>query len=339
MKKLKQKLKRLPFYITIWKSKLHILLNKRKIEKKVGIVSCDQWKGKMKDDILLKCALEQMNVQADIISWQDKKKGFTTYDALIVTTIWGFHRHLTQFYDWLKQIENHHILILNEISLMKDNFDKEKQFELLRKYHIKCVDTVFIEPKKATEEVKRLWEHEYSKYPKIVVKPTISESGNDTYVLGEETSKNSVQIEQLDSLYQNVKGKLMVQPFIEEVQNGELSLILIDGKLTNVMLRYPNIFTKDNQAIYIDIEKLDQKLLTLAHQILKIPEYQDFFYMRIDTIKSKGEYQIMEVELLDPNLYLSFIPNKKQQKETFHFFAESILKRIDKNQKRDKMKS
>lgn len=337
MKKIKQKLKRLPFYITIWKSKLHIFLNKRKIKNRVGIVSCNEWKGKIKDDILLKCALEQINIQADIISWQDNQIDFSYYDALIVTTIWGFHRHLNQFYKWLEQIEDNHILILNDVSLMKDNLDKEKQFELLRENNIRCVDTIFMDPKKVTKEVQQLWKNEYAKYPKIVVKPTISESGNDTYILGEETRKNSVKIEQLDSLYQNVKGKLMVQPFIEEVKNGELSLVFIDGNLSNAILRYPNIFTKENQAIYMDINHLDKQLFTLAQQIVNIPEYQNFFYMRIDTVKTKDEYQIMEVELLDPNLYLSFIPSFKQQKETFRFLAQSILKRIDKNQKSDKM--
>ena len=52
--------------------------------------------------------------------------------------------------------------------------------------------------------------------------------------------------------------------------------------------------------------------------------------MRIDIIKNESNYEIMEVELLDPNLYLNYIPDKKQRKEVYQYFAQSIKKRITK---------
>lgn len=333
------KLKRISFHLLILKAKLHILLNKRKIKHNVAIISCDQWKNKIKDDILLKCTLEQMNVHVDIISWQDQTVDFKKYDALIVRTIWGYHRYWKEFTHWLKKMEKKHIKIMNSIAIIKENLDKEKQFSLLEKYKIKHIETKFIDFNDATKSVQELWNNEYSNYPKIVVKPTISESGNDTYILGDSTKKNSVKVEELSNFYQHTKGKLMVQPFIEEVSNGEYSLIFIDGVLLNAILRYPSIFTKQNSATYIEISTIEEALLKLSYQILKIPLYQEALYIRIDAIKKDDTYQIMEVELIDPDLFFSFIPNKKKQKEALQFFCKRTLKRIDKNQKSDKIKT
>ena len=38
----------------------------------------------------------------------------------------------------------------------------------------------------------------------------------------------------------------------------------------------------------------------------------------------------MEVELLDPNLYLNYIPYKKKKRETYKYFAQRIKKMINK---------
>lgn len=319
---IKTTIKRIPFHIFKWNTKRFVKLHEKEFQKKVAIISTDQYLGKLKDDVYLKCMFSRSKVKTDIVSWQDKNVDFNEYDALIIRSIWGFHHHLEEFEKWLTTIKNNHILLLNPVDMIKDNLDKEKQFQLLDQYQIKHIETTFTESKNIKEVLIK------QKDASIVVKPTISESGNDTYLLGEENKKNNKTIEEIESLLQNVTSKIMVQPFIKEIENGEYSLVFIDGKFQNAVLRYPSIFTNKNTITHL--EQVDPKLYALALQITNIKEYQQSLYMRIDAVKLDDEYQIMEIELTDPDLFFSFIPNHKKRKQTFQFFVDSVLKRIDK---------
>ena len=67
--------------------------------KKVGIVSCDKWKGKIEEDQNLRDTLREMGVEADIISWQ---KPIMEADLLVIRSIWGYQNHYQEFISWLK---------------------------------------------------------------------------------------------------------------------------------------------------------------------------------------------------------------------------------------------
>ena len=59
-------------------------------------------------------------------------------------------------------------------------------------------------------------------------------------------------------------------------------------------------------------------------------EYKDNLYMRIDLVKTNEEYQVMEVELLDPQLFLNSIISIYQKKEAYQTFTKEIINRITK---------
>ncbi len=319
---IKRRIKRIPFHLFKWNTKLYVTLHKKQFTKKIAIVSTDEYLGKQKEDVYLKCMFERSKIKAEIISWKDQNIDFKQYDALIIKSIWGFHHYKKEFENWLNMIIKNHISLFNTANIIKENMDKEKQFKLLDKYNIKHIETTFTEPKNIKEIIKK------QKHSRIVIKPTMSESGNDTYLLGGKSKKNSKTIDEIETLLQNVTSRIMIQPYIKEIENGEYSLVFINGQLKNAVLRYPSIFTQTNTITYL--EQIDPKLSSLAHQIRNIKEYQNHLYMRIDAVKIKDEYQIMEIELIDPDLYLTFIPNKKKRKQTFQFFVDSVLKKIDK---------
>ena len=52
--------------------------------------------------------------------------------------------------------------------------------------------------------------------------------------------------------------------------------------------------------------------------------------MRIDVVQNDSKYEIMEVELLDPNLYLNYIPDKKKKREVYKYFAQRVKQMINK---------
>lgn len=72
---------------------------------KVAIVSCDNWKGKIKEDIYLNDALIKLGIISQIISWEDKDVDFEGYDALILRSVWGYQNKYKEFKEWLLEIQ------------------------------------------------------------------------------------------------------------------------------------------------------------------------------------------------------------------------------------------
>ena len=181
------KIKSTKFRLFKIKNKVTVLLNKRNFTNNIAIISCNKFKNKVKEDLYLKHSLNKMNVNAEIVSWEDKSIDFKKYDALIIKSIWGYDNNLDEFNKWLNYIEKNNIKIFNSIEIIRNNFDKEKQFSILDKYNINHIETIFINKDDTTEIEKML-----KKYNKIVIKPSISESGKNTYIINDLSIKNNI---------------------------------------------------------------------------------------------------------------------------------------------------
>ena len=62
------KIKMINFKLFKIKNKFTILFHQKKFVKLIGIVSCDNLKNKVKEDLYLKNSLNKMNIDAQIIS-------------------------------------------------------------------------------------------------------------------------------------------------------------------------------------------------------------------------------------------------------------------------------
>lgn len=71
-------------------------------------------------------------------------------------------------------------------------------------------------------------------------------------------------------------------------------------------------------------------MLEIVNKICLIKEYKDNLYMRIDLVKTNEEYQVMEVEQLDPQLFLNSITSNDCKKEAYQTFTKEIINRITK---------
>ena len=120
----------------------------------------------------------------------------------------------------------------------------------------------------------------------------------------------------------------MLQPYIEEVQNGEFACIYIDGVNTHNMMRYPGIFTNREKPIYLS--NIPETVKKIADKVSKIEEYSNHLYMRIDIVLHNNKPMIMEVELAEPDLLFKFIPDEKMKNESINQFAKKLIRRIEK---------
>ena len=110
-------------------------------KERVAIVSCDEYKGKILEDIRLKYYLSKGHIKADIISWQSEKN-IKKYSKVIIRSIWGFDNN--QFEVWLDTLEELNVKIINTKDIILNNFSKKDQFDILDKYNIKHIETNYV---------------------------------------------------------------------------------------------------------------------------------------------------------------------------------------------------
>lgn len=295
----------------LFKVNLYALIKHNSKKKSVAILSSKKWQNKVTDDILLKQELIKSNFNATIIAW-DETNDYSKYDTVIIRSIWGYEEDIEKFEKFLDTLTKNNIIILNSISIMKNNYYKEKQFELLDKYDIPHIKTVFI-PKNTKDIISLVKENIEGE---MIIKPSISASGKNTYLLNSNSKrKNIISLNDVNLKFEEINKttSLMLQPFIKEIDDGEISLIYIDGKFSHAIKRFPSVFNENKGITYFaDVPK---NLLALGNRILEIKEYQGSLYERIDVVKKDNEYIVMELELVEPALFIKEVSNKRIQKE------------------------
>lgn len=290
--------------------------------KKIAIVSSQKWAYKIKEDLFLKEQLSNYGIDAEIISWEDTDIDYKKYDCLIIRSIWEYQEKYNEFKAWLNMLKSSNIKIFNTIDIITNNILKDRQFKILDDNGIPHIPTKF---KKTDLDI-------FENNETFVVKPIISGSGSNTFlvVAQAEMTKNQINSSDTYAIYKNIIAEedngIMIQPFVKNIENGEYACVFIDGENTHNMLRYPGIFSEKKSPKHLANIPID--VAELAKKVSNISEYSGYLYMRVDIIIYKDIPIIMEVELCDPDLMIKYIEDDELRLHVIDKFAKTISKRL-----------
>lgn len=287
---------------------------------KVALVSSEKDMYTTTDNLLLKEAFLKRGISAKMVSWQDNDVDYKDFDGALVTTMWGYQNNLKDLQDWMKDVAKSNTPIFNSLEILKANYDKVKQFKILDKCKISHIETMVV--KKWDDETEEKAVKKFG-FP-FVVKPSISGSGEGAVLINEE-SELDVAREKLTKI--SPEKSLLVQPFVPEISDGELAIILIDGKIVNVVRRFPGIFQGKFHVEVEDPEMLDDRALKIVKQVRMIPEYEDALYVRIDLVETGGFYKVMELEYFEPQLFY-YLLNGEGREAMLSAMVNGVKKRI-----------
>ena len=296
MSKLRRKIYKLRIKLLYLSNNIKYLFARGKT---INIVSSNKYKNKIKEDLILQKYLLKEGYHTKIISFEDNYQG---NDLNIIRSVWGYHHNVERF---LKFINNNKTI--NNKDIIINNIDKKKQYQILKVNDINTIDTIFLD---------NIKEYKYNG-KKIVIKPVISASGDNTFIIN-----NVNDLENVKNL-----NNIMIQPFIDGVNDGEISVIVIDKKIKYGIKRFPGVFTKYKKEEYISINNLDKDIIDTVNNIILIKEYKEAVFMRIDFIFDNNCYKVMEVELVDPNLFIETINDSNLKDEVYKSFVKAIKTR------------
>lgn len=290
----------------------YLFSKKRNI--KIRIISTKKWKNNVSDDVYIIKYLRSMGINSKIISYEDKI--YEKNSIYLIKSVWGYQDNLNNFKEYLTNIKNNGNIIINPYNIVMNNYDKEKQYNLFIKYNIPHINSYFLDNDKDIN--KKILDKVKDK--KYVIKPSISGSGNNTYIYNKDMD--------VYNIYHNItkESKIILQEYIDGVSLGEISLIYINHKLLYGVKRYPKVFTDKYSVKEIDIK--DKDILSIGDKINSLEEYKDIFYLRIDLIKKDNKYLCIEIEALDPDIFLTTLNNKDKK---ISIYCNSLLEYIDKH--------
>lgn len=250
------------------------------------------------DDLALQETLIARGYTVEIVAWDNRSYDFSQVKLAIIRSCWDYDERLEEFLIAMAKIEEKCIL-LNSWEMIRGNSNKYYLQDLKAK-GIPIVPTVFIKDSAQILSALNNFTTE-----QIVVKPVISASGRNTYRF--HRTERELITEKVEEL---LKFKdVMIQPYLNTIESkGEKSTVVIDGQIVYTMLKKPaagNFLVHTHRGGKYVKDQADIKDQSFIRQVLDaLPELP--LYLRIDYLfDSAGNPLLLELELIEPNLYLA----------------------------------
>lgn len=243
-------------------------------------------------------ALIDAGADVEPLSWTAAGE-LAGFDLVLPLVAWGYHLRYDQWLAFLDRVEAAGVPMLNPPALLRWSGDKAYLAELADS-GVPTVPTLAVESccDADLEEARRRFRSEW-----LVVKPPISASASGTHRLGAN-----------DDLPADSRGRpMIIQPLIEEIgRTGEFSLMLFDGQFSHAVVKRPaagDFRVQPHLGGVTLPAKAPPGAERLARQALAAAPARPT-YARVDIVPDdEGVLRIMELELIEPALFLDHAPD------------------------------
>lgn len=238
----------------------------------------------------------------EMVPWR-RDVDWDEFDLVYICTPWDYQDDVAAFMDVLETIERSPAMLVNSLDLVRWNLEKTYLRELeLRGADI--VPSLFFERFDANSVAACFAAHEADR---IVVKPVVGANADDIFVLTEPLA--GANVDELRRVFAD--RAFFVQPFIDSVQSeGEYSLFFLGGDYSHAILKKPkqgDFRTQEEHGADILGAAAPEALVDTAWSVLGVVNPQPV-YVRADFVRGRGRFLLMELELIEPSLYLRTDP-------------------------------
>ncbi len=241
--------------------------------------------------------------QTIFIDWT-KAGDLSGFDLVTPLLAWGYPRDCDKWFALLDRLEAENLPVCNPVNVLRWNSDKAYLTEL----NDAGIATVPTRMSKALvsadlDSARAVFECET-----LVIKPPVSGGADGTFRLGKE-----------DALPTSAEGRrTMIQPFLPSIAaEGEYSLFYFGGDFSHAIIKRPaagDFRVQDQFGGYEKAVEAPKAAMNLAHAALAatttITRNATLAYARVDMLRDgDGHFRLMELELIEPSLFLHFAPD------------------------------
>jgi glutathione synthase/RimK-type ligase-like ATP-grasp enzyme len=270
---------------------------------RIALVTCAALPSLYGDEQALPASFAAAGVDAEPVVWSASEVAWSRYDAVVLRSTWDYFERIDEFRSWLDRIEREGVRLYNPVPLVRWNFDKRYLAELQSR-GVRIVPTRFCDAGARVDLPALVAERGWSQ---AIVKPAVSGGAYRTHRFAA-ADAGRVQ-DELDEILRT--SGALVQPFLDEiVRDGEWSLLSFDGVSSHAAVKRPATGDFRVQAQFggthepADPPAAVRRAATAILGELPTPT----LYARIDGIVRDGEFELMEVEVIEPYLFLPGAP-------------------------------
>jgi glutathione synthase/RimK-type ligase-like ATP-grasp enzyme len=232
--------------------------------------------------------------------WDDEQVDWSAFDAIIIKSPWDYFDKISAFYTWLDKLEVLGCCVLNPVKTLRWNADKI-YFKDLQAQGVKIVPTMWLEQGSSFDAAAVF---EAIGQDRIIVKPRVSGAAKNTVAISR-ADVNS-HTDRINALLQ--EEPFLAQPFLEQIKTqGEWSFIFFNGQYSHTVLKTAKSGDFRVQHFFggsVHTPEPPAELLGAATRIVE-QFAADCLYARVDGVELNGELMLMELELIEPFLFLS----------------------------------
>jgi glutathione synthase/RimK-type ligase-like ATP-grasp enzyme len=249
--------------------------------------------------------------------WNDARVDWQMFDAVVVRSCWDYHLQPQAFRQWIDDLTRMNVPLWNQPQTLRWNMDKTYLRDLAQR-GIVVPPTVWIERGSSVNLITLLQEQ---RWERAVIKPTISATAHHTFI----TTPEHATTNNAHAAYVLQQSGLIVQEFVPEVvAGGEWSLMFFAKRYSHAVLKHPNDGDFRVQSDFGGTAEAAQPAPYLIEQAQRIVNSvaEPLLYARVDGVDRDGTFVLMELELIEPFLFLSTAPHAAAH------FASAMLEHL-----------
>ncbi len=273
-------------------------------------------------DAMLQKGLEQRGAQIIAAPWNGDFAPFAKADLVLIRSTWDYFDRFEDFFTWLDRLEAENIRTENNVEILRWNARKDYLFELQDK------GAALMPIVKVAANIESIAEASRTRgWTKSVLKCLCSGGALGMSVID---PANPGEIEKALIATEPYRSHgLMLQKFQPEITSaGEWSLVFFDGVFSHAVTKRPKPGDVRVQAVHGGIYERtmpDTETLARAKQVLSLaPGFASAppAYARVDGMILDGAFQLMELEMTEPELMFPYAP------EAVAILADNLLAKI-----------
>ena len=220
----------------------------------------------------------------------------------MIHSTWDYHQACDDFVGWADHVDAVSRLV-NPATVVAWNSHKEYLLDL-SSWGVPTVPTVVV-PRSAPESVTSIADREG--WTELVIKPSVAGGARGA---GRWRADDPAAERALATLL--AQGDVLVQPYLREIESGETSVVMFADTVSHAVVKVPATGDFRVQRHHGGAERAVEPTaaeIDLARQAVTAARRLDqVVYARVDCVTVDGRPQVMELELIEPALFLPVAP-------------------------------
>lgn len=273
----------------------------------LALVTCDDFADLDVDERLVLPALAARGVDVRVVRWTDGLDALGGVGAVVPRSCWDYHERPDAFAAWIDGLRTLDVPVWNPPHVLRWNLDKRHLLELEEAGH-RVLSGRRVPAGSGASLADLLAD---AGWEEAVVKPAVSLGGWETRrVAAPVDAETSAWWSALSATHD-----LLVQRFAHEVvEEGEWSLVFLAGAFSHAVLKTPGAGEfRVHEEFGGGKRRVDPPLALVETAAAILDDCPGpHLYGRVDGVRpadAPDDFELMEVELLDPSLYLEQAPD------------------------------